>query len=162
MSVPTNEKARLSGPTRPLGSPEIPQFYLPAGHGEVYAPQLYGAASVHFADRKRKVDETRLTAFLVPLDVTTKVVDWEAATPIDVRPESLLKDAPAPGHYLALPSGAMELKVFTRWAKNFDRWLARTQRLDVTPLPDSPEVTSIRPKRGGVSVQLVAIVWGLT
>lgn len=87
------------------------------------------------------------------------MVDWEGARPTDVLPDGLLATAPAPGPYLPLPAGAMDPKVFARWAKRFDRWLARTQRLDVAPLPDTPEITSIGPKRGGVSVDLVAIVW---
>jgi hypothetical protein len=56
----------------------------------------------------------------------------------------------------------MEVKTFTRWAKQFDRWLARTQRVDATTKQDPPETVSIGPKRGGVSVELVAIVWELT
>jgi hypothetical protein len=56
----------------------------------------------------------------------------------------------------------MELKTFTRWAKNFDRWLARTQRVELSTKQEPPEAVSIGPKRGGVSVELVAIVWELT
>ena len=66
-------------------------------------------------------------------------------------------DAP----FLPLPPAAMRLTSFTRWAKNFDRWLARTQRLDATTKSDPPEQVSLAPTRGGVSVELVAIVWEL-
>jgi hypothetical protein len=124
----------------------------------VYAPWLYGAARIHFADSKRKIDETRRVAFRVPLEPATKVVDWEAALPIDVRPEDLRDAAPAPASYLPLPPGAMNTTVFTRWARRFDRWLARTQRLEVAAQEDG-QPSPIRPKRGGVSVDLVAIVW---
>ena len=163
----TPEKASLAGPTRPLGSPEIPQYYLPSSGSGVYTPVVYGAATIHFADRKRKIDQTRHLAFLVPLEPGTKTLDWDAAKPTDVRPDQLVKEPKSPdkGKYLPLAAGAMEVKTFTRWAKGFDRWLARTQRLDVPPKPegaaaaDPPEPTSIGPKRGGVSVELVAIVW---
>ena len=53
------------------------------------------------------------------------------------------------------------IAIFTRWAKQFDRWLARTQRIEFTPKGDPPEPVSLGPKRGGVSVELVAIVWEL-
>lgn len=157
----THETA-LAGPTRPLGSPDIPQFYLPsAARKGVYTPYLYGAAMIRFGNRKRKIDEARRVTVVVKLDPSTKTVDWESAAIVETTPDQLLKEPPTPGHYLPLPAGAMDTKVFTRWAKTFDRWLARTQRLDVAPQADMPDVTSIGPKRGGVSVDLVAIAWRL-
>lgn len=125
----------------------------------MYIPHVYGAARIHFSDKKRKLDETKTVAFVVPLEVSTRTLDWEAARPVT---EALLKDEPRRANYQPLPAGAMDTKVFARWAKGFDRWLARTQRLDVAPRPETPEVTSVGPKRGGVSVDLVAVVWVLT
>ena len=164
MPVAPNEKTRLAGPSRPLGSPEIPQSHLPAaGSKGVHAPRLYGAATIHFADKKRRVDQTRQVAFVVPLEGGMRTVDWDHAQPTDVKPGQLLKEPTVRGDYLPLPAAAMQLQKFTRWAKNFDRWLARTQRLDVPPKADAPDAPSvIGPKRGGVSVELVAIVWELT
>jgi hypothetical protein len=164
VAVAPNDKSRLAGPSRPLGSPDIPQFHLPATGKGTYAPRLYGAATIHFRDKKRRVDEKHQVAFLVPLDVATRTVDWEGARAIDLRPDQLSKEPAAPGDYLPLPSGAMSVKSFTRWAKNFDRWLARTQRLDVPVKDDTPDAPStIGPRRGGgISVELVAIVWELT
>lgn len=162
MSVATNEKTTLAGPSRPLGSPEIPQFYLPTSSKKgTYAPRLFGAASIQFGDRRRKIDELRKVAVVLPLEPGVEAVDWEGAKPCAAWPDKLLKDAPVMAEYLPLPAGAMELKHFTRWAKNFDRWLARTQRLDATTKGEPPETVSLGPKRGGVSVELVAIVWEL-
>ena len=45
--------------------------------------------------------------------------------------------------------------------KHFDRWLARTQRIVVAPKADGGPEISIGPKRGGVAVELVGIVWEL-
>jgi hypothetical protein len=163
--VAATYQKELAGPTRPLGSPDIPQFHLPtSGQAGVYVPWLYGAATIHFADRKRKIDERRRVAYRVRLEPNTRVVDWESAEPVDVMPGQLLTSAPVRGHYVPLPAGAMEVKSFTRWAKNLDRWLARTQRLDVAARADSTaaEPTVVGPKRGGVSVELVAIVWELS
>jgi hypothetical protein len=127
----------------------------------VYSPRIYGAAGIRFGNKKRKIDEARRVAVTVPLTPGTRTLDWEASVPTEVTPEQLLRQPPATAPYLPLPSGAMDLKVFTRWAKQFDRWLARTQRLELPPQPETPEATSIGPKRGGVSVDLVAIVWVL-
>jgi hypothetical protein len=127
----------------------------------VYAPRLYAAALIRFADGRRKIDETRRVACILPLDAKMRTVDWDAARPTDVMPEQLLKDAPKAAEYLPLPAATMELKTFTRWAKNFDRWLARTQRFVVVPKSEVAEELAIGPKRGGVSVQLIGIVWEL-
>jgi hypothetical protein len=161
-------KVKLAGPTRPLGSPDIPQFHLPApklGGKVVYTPYLYGAATIQFADKRRGVDEERKVAFLLPLDPGAKTIDWDQAKPTTVSQEQLLPAHTATAEYQPLPAGAMQTKVFTRWAKQFDRWLARTQRVMLQSKaepPEAPEPVEIRPKRGGVSVNLVAIVWELT
>jgi hypothetical protein len=150
----------LAGPSRPLGSPEIPQFHAPAAaRSGVYVPSLFGAARIHFLDRKRKIDETRRVAYRAALAPTAKVIDWESAEPLDVLPEQLLEKPQVVAPYLPLPVAATDTARFTRWARQFDRWLARTQRLPV-PSGDGPS-TSIGPKRGGVSVELVAILWEL-
>ncbi len=161
-------KVKLAGPTRPLGAPDIPQFHLPAqkhGGKQVYTPYLYGAATIQFADKRRGVDEERKVAFLLALDPAAKTIDWDQAKPTAVSQDQLLPAPATAAEYLPLPSGAMQTKVFTRWAKQFDRWLARTQRVFLQSKaepPETPEPAEIRPKRGGVSVNLVAIVWDLT
>jgi len=159
--VATNEKS-LAGPARPLGSAEIPQFHLPPrAEKGTYAPRLYAAAQIQFGGSRRKVNETKRIAFLLPLEPGTRAVDWDTALQTDVMPDQLLTGAPKGASYLPLPPGAMELKTFTRWAKTFDRWLARTQRLVVAPKSDTADEVSIGPKRGGVSVELVGIAWEL-
>ena len=157
-------KLKLGGPTRPLGSPEIPQVHLPAPKtaGKVtYTPYLYGAATVQFADKRRGVDEERKVQLLIPLDPTTKTIDWDQAKATEITLEQLLAEAGQPGEYLPLPAAASKTLSFTRWAKQFDRWLARTQTVTLMSKTDPPEPAEIRPKRGGVSVNLVAIAWEL-
>jgi len=160
--VAEQTKLPQAGETRPLGAPDIPQLYLPAkkAAGKVtYTPYLYGAAGIQFADKRRGVDEERKVQFLLPLDPATKTIDWEQAKPTDITQEQLLADAPQPGDYQPLPAAATKTLVFTRWAKQFDRWLARTQRVTLMSKSDPPEPAEVRPKRGGVSVNLVAIAW---
>ena len=158
----TDEKRQtLTGPSRPLGSVEVPQFYLPGGGKGVYAPRLYGAATIQFGTRRQKIDETRRVAFLLPLDPQLKAVDWDSAKPTAIMPGELLKESQVRAEYLPLPADAMKVRSFTRWAKSFDRWLARTQRIELPAKADQGEAASIGPKRGGVAVELVAIVWEL-
>jgi hypothetical protein len=158
----TPHKTPLAGPTRPLGSPEVPQFHLPiAGPGELYTPRVYGAARIHFADRRRHLDETRRLAVVVAIEAGARTLDWDKATPTAVMPEDLVADAPMRASYLPLPASAMDVQRFARWAKSFDRWLARTQRIERTTSQAPPETVTLGPKRGGVSVELVALVWEL-
>ena len=155
-------KLKQPGLTRPLGSPDIPQVYLPGAKAAgtvTFAPYLYGAATVQFADKRRGVDEERKVQLLLPLDPATKTVDWDQAKATEITQEQLLQDAPQPGDYLPLPPAAAKTLTFTRWAKQFDRWLARTQTVTLMSKTDPPEPAEIRPKRGGVNVNLVAIAW---
>ena len=159
-------RVKLAGPTKPLGTTDIPQFHLPAqkpAGKAVYAPFLYGAATIQFADKRRGVDEVRKVLVLLPLDPAAKTIDWEQAKATNITQEQLLAGPPVVAEHLALPAGATQAKVFTRWAKQFDRWLARTQRvlLESKDANAQPEPAEIRPKRGGVTVNLVAIVWEL-
>ena len=157
----TDEKQTLAGPSRPLGSVEIPQFYLPGGGKGTYKPRLYGAATIQFGTRRQKIAETRRVAFLVPHEAQTRTVDWDTAKPTDIMPGELLKESQVAAEYLPIPAAAMKVQTFTRWAKGFDRWLARTQRLDLPAKSDQGDPVSLGPKRGGVSVEVVAIVWEL-
>ena len=149
---------------RPLGSPEIPQFYRTGGSGHsagTYTPLVYGAARILIAERKRGLEEVRRVAFLAPINPTGRTLDWDASKPTDVMPEQLLKESTIEGTYLPLSTAATQITTFTRWAKAFDRWIARTQRVELATKQDPPESVTLGPKRGGVSVELVAIVWQL-
>jgi hypothetical protein len=160
--VATTPPAAESGPAQPAGSADIPQFFLPTTSKKgTYSPRLYGAATVQFKDRKRKVDQPRWVAFMVPLPAGTRTVDWDGAQPTSITPAQLLKQAPIEAPSLPLPTAATRLVSIGRWAKNFDRWLSRTQRLDATIKSDPQETVTLGPARGGISVELVAIVWVL-
>ena len=156
------DETALAGPNRPLGAAEIPQFHLPGKGSGVYTPMVYWSAGIQFADRKRGLGLTRQVAFLAPIPAALKTLDWDLATPLAVPPEELRAQAPGPARYRPLPASAMQVNTFKRWAKAFDRWLARTQRVEVAVVGDPPSTVAVGPKRGGVKVQLVAIVWTST
>lgn len=141
---------------------EIPQFYLPASATSgTYAPRLYGAADIRFGESKRRLDARRHLAFLLPLDAATKSVDWDVSAPTTITVSQLLKEPPVAADHQPLSPAATQVKTFTRWVKNFDRWLARTQRIQLSTKQEPAELVTVGPKRGGVKVQLVAIVWEL-
>ena len=153
------DEPTLAEPSRPVGAPEIPQFHLPGPGRGAYTPWVYGSATIQFMDRKRGLDETRRVAFLTPIPAVLKTLDWEQAVPTSVQPEQLVADAPAPSSYQPLPASATQVNTFKRWARAFDRWLARTQRIELSTTSEPVEPVTVGPKRGGVKVELVAIVW---
>jgi hypothetical protein len=142
---------------------EIPIFYLPtSATSGTYAPRLYGAADIRFGESKRRLDARKHLAFMLPLDATTKTVDWDTASSSSITASQLLKEPPVAAEHQPLSPAATQVKTFTRWAKHFDRWLARTQRIQLSTKQEPSELVTVGPKRGGVKVQLVAIVWELT
>lgn len=118
---------------RPLTPPEIPQFFLPpeGASNRVWVPHLYGAADVDFSDARRGVDERRVVIATVPLQGAAVVVDWDASTPSDVPPAQLLVDPPVEAPFAPVPAQALQVKSFAKWSKDFDRWVSRTQRLEL-------------------------------
>jgi hypothetical protein len=117
---------------RPLLPPDIPQFFDDGGGpASVWTPFLYGAAQVAFSDAKRRIDEIKAIAVVVPLAPDAVVVDWDAGAPTDRLPQQLATDPPDAGTFAALPAQAQQVKMFAKWAKDLDRWVGRTQRLQL-------------------------------
>jgi hypothetical protein len=118
---------------RPLVPPEIPQFFMPAsGRGDgVWVPHLYGASDVDFADARRGIDERRAVTVALTLESAVAVVNWDEARVCEVPPADLLAEPMGAGAFAAVPAQALQAKSFAKWSKEFDRWLSRTQRLEL-------------------------------
>lgn len=117
---------------RPLVPPGIPQFFLPpTGGGRVWVPFLYGAAEVDFADAKIGVDERRAVQVLLPMGQAAVAIDWEAAQTVEAAPRDLLAQPPVEGAFAPLPAQVLQASMLARGQKDFERWLARTERLDL-------------------------------
>ena len=123
----------LSSDPRPIIAAEIPQLFLPREAGDTgsYTPYLYGSAQLYFGDSKVAVDEARRVSVIVPLESGARTLDWDRAQPIDVAPQALASDPPADAGYAPLPPFATNAQRFSKLARDFDRWLGRTQRLEL-------------------------------
>lgn len=111
--------------------PDAGSTSLTAGGERTYRPFLYGSAQLFFGDSKVAVDEARRVSVIVPLDAGARVIDWDRAEAVDVAPQALLARAPVDAPYAPLPSFATNAAKFSKLARDFDRWLGRTQRLDL-------------------------------
>ncbi len=131
--TPPTPPISASPSSRPLLPPEIPQFFMPApaGASGVWVPHLYGAADVDFVDAKRGVDERRSVQVLLPLTTPAVVVDWAEATPSEVSPRELVADGGGAGSFAPVPAALLTQKALTKWTADLDRWLARSQKLDL-------------------------------
>ena len=126
-------QARETAELKPIIAAEIPQLYLPraAGDARPYEPHVYGSAQLFFGDSKVAVDEARRVSVIVPLAAGARAVDWELAAAIDAAPQDLSADPPVDAGYAPLPSFATNAQKFSKLARDFDRWLGRTQRLEL-------------------------------
>ena len=133
---------------RPTLPPEIKQFFVPvrtrpaAGAPVSYAPVLYGAARVGFADPKLGIEATQDVTVVTPVADAPVPVDWAGAAAVDVAPAELESNPDSPGAvFAALPSVAASPKNYVAWEKDFAKWLYQSQGLDLMHAPDAGVVS---------------------
>jgi hypothetical protein len=118
----------------PVLDPAIVQFFAD-GSGQA-APMLLGVARLTYADAKLGLDETREVAVLTPITDDPVAVDWEQAEPAGFSVGGLLK---APGPQTTslgpLPAAAAKPKNYAVWEKDFARWAAQSQAIELFKSP---------------------------
>jgi hypothetical protein len=117
----------------PVLSPSIKQFF--AGDGPVLSPTLLGIARVAYADAKLGIDESRLVAVVTPIGNGAVAIDWDQAAPAGFDVEHLAT-RPAPGAaFSPVPAAAANPKSYAAWEKDFARWVAQSQSVEVWRSP---------------------------
>ncbi len=127
----------------PILPPSIDQWFVPfRGDGHpVYEPHLVGAASVHFIDDKRGIDEEREFTFLTPILGDAIGVDWTRAEP-HPEPVTDFERQPVDGAaFTDLPPAAGKPAKYAAWQKEFATWLFRTQSIELFRCPDTKELS---------------------
>lgn len=117
--------------TRPLLPPAVPQWFAPGTGGRTWTPWLYGAAEIDFVDAKRGVDTRRDVRVWLPLSGAAPLVDWAQATESDVAPNDLTSEPDTDAAWSSVPAQAGQPKAFAKWTTDFEKWLARDQRLEL-------------------------------
>lgn len=129
-------RASREGTLRPQLPPEIPQFFAPAGGGDLrYQPQIFGSATVRFVDARSGVDSVRQVTQLVPFDEGVVPVKWERAREAGLAEDALQREPAGPASYAPLPAAAAEKKSWPAWQKAFADHLVRTQELALFVAP---------------------------
>jgi hypothetical protein len=124
---------------RPVLPPDIPQYFIsvaeerPVGQtAPVLQPMILGAAQVHFANTKTRIDFTKDLVFLTPITNDPVPVNWDQAKEVGLKISSL-KTVPfeTGALYSELSPAASRLKNFGLWQRDFVGWLARTQKVEL-------------------------------
>ena len=121
-------------PVLPAG---VTEYFLPSPVAPAaYEPVLYGSALVQYADTKRGIDVTVPVQAITPVTDGALAVSWEAASLIDVPPDSLARSAANDAaRFGALPAAARNVKSYAEWARDFEQWIVRAQPLRLYSAP---------------------------
>jgi Bacterial protein of unknown function (DUF853) len=126
---------------RQIVPPGIEQFFVapPAGSGAdvVYRPVVIGSGRVGFSDPKNGVDETRDVLYAAEISDGAVPVDWSTASPLDVAPARLLRTPSGSAKQEPVPSPALQPRNYANWQKDFGKWLAQSETLEVFRHRDS-------------------------
>jgi hypothetical protein len=106
-------------------------------------PVVYGAANVRFVEPKLKLDETRLVTWTAPISDGAVAVDWDSATPIDVTPEQLERDAPDGATFADVPAPALKGRNYDAWGKQLVTSILARESLDVLRSPATGEISRL-------------------
>ena len=134
--APAPRVARPASPDSepPVVPPGIEQFYVPAGGGTagmVYAPMALGSARVTFVDSKLGIDHTRDVLYAARVTDGPVPLDWTTATRLDI-PAAQLRRAPEHGAaFEPVPPAAVQPRNYTEWEKDFGKWLAQVEKVEV-------------------------------
>lgn len=93
---------------------------------------LLGSARVAYADAKLGVDETRDVVVTTPITTLAVAVDWEHAEPADFKVTDLARGpGDADRAFAELPPAAAQAKNYAGWTKDFQRWAAGAQAVEL-------------------------------
>jgi hypothetical protein len=107
-----------------------------------YAPVLYGAARVGFADPKLGIEATQDVVVVTPVTDAPVPADWAGAIAVDVTPSELELNPDSLGAvFTALPPAAAAPKNYATWGRDFAKWLYQSQSLDLLHAPDAEVVS---------------------
>ncbi len=128
-SAPTAAAASTSG--RPVLPPAVKQYFVPAKTetGVVYYPFVLGAAEAHYSSTKYKLDTAKTLRLLAEITDGPVPIDWDAAEHASLDLQSLQSEPLAPAEFADLPGPGNDAKNYSKWEKDFGKWVTQTQAL---------------------------------
>ena len=123
------KKALAVAPALP---PSVSQYWLPTNDDDiVYHPRLVAAGDMVFSNARYKVEDERTALFAVELEDGPVDVDWDASERLDVAIDALDDRGRDHAEYADVVSAAADPKAYTRWGRDFKRWLRQNETMTV-------------------------------
>ena len=134
---PAPAGAPVAAAEKPVLPAGVTEYFLPSPVAPAaYEPVLYGSALVQYTDTKRGIDLTAAVQATTPVTDGALAVSWDAASLVDVPPDSLARAAAnAAARFGALPAAARNAKSYAEWASDFAQWIVRAQPLRLYSAP---------------------------
>jgi hypothetical protein len=135
---------------RPVLPSDIPQYFIPitgerptGQNPPVFKPMILGAAQIHFANVKARIDFMKDVVFITPVNNNPVPVTWDQAKEANVN-ISNLKTVPIEGaQYSELSPAASNVRNYGLWQRDFTGWLANTQKVELFRSPSSGEYSRL-------------------
>jgi hypothetical protein len=106
-----------------------------------YVAVLMGSARISYSDSKLGLDDTRDVTVVTPIGDGAIAVDWAQAEPAGFAVDELTTTPPAAASFAALPSAAAKAKNYAIWEKDFARWAAQAQTIELFKSPKAKVVS---------------------
>jgi hypothetical protein len=140
-SAATGKPASGEAADRPVVSPSIPQFFVPArkpAEGEAtltYEPACLGIAKLYYVDAKAGLSVEQDVAVAAGVSPELARPEWDEAVALNIR-EKDLETVPEPDALFGPMSGPLgDPKSYTAWNRDFQEWLFRSRSLKLFRSP---------------------------
>ena len=97
------------------------ELATPAGAALVYAPMLFGAAEIRFADARKGLDTSQAVAVMTPLTAEPVAADWDGALEVSLAAGDLEASPEAAATFAELPPVASKPKSYDAWRRTSPR-----------------------------------------
>jgi hypothetical protein len=126
---------------RPVISPSIPQFFVPArmqaegAQTLVYEAACLGIAKMYYVDAKASLSVEQDVSVAASISPELARPEWDEAVPAGVRDKDL-ETVPEPDALFGPVGGALgDPKSYVAWNRDFQEWLFRSQSLKLLRSP---------------------------
>lgn len=121
-------------PTTPSLPPDLTAYYLPAsgaGQSLTYVPAVGGWLTVHYSNRRYRIDQSEEFAMAAPIESGPIPVDWDQAIDVGIDPTAIDTEPLVGADYADLPATGKKVKAYDKWRKDLTRWVRQKRPLTV-------------------------------